>query len=376
MRIRVRETEPGLGVRLRTVEVAGRSFETPRRSMALTVTGSCEALGDLDPQCWGFVELYRELSRKALRLIDGDPERQRGFANLLFRRVNALRSAGGVEQAVLLALSMEEKGYCPTGEEAEYLADLAGAPFVSFTMVPRVLPRDFDSFVAYVNDFLGAFSTRGNPALMGFLPNFARKDFQKAVTLYLKKGIRAFAMDFNGNHAYSLYPSFLMLRRILEDAAGEDWYVHGLNVGPGVFRRTQLACPARDFLGLLLGLDSVGPKHIVRRMPPNAWAKLIQQGGAGNRVFARGDYGYYEPRRVPSLVRNGDSGRVSLRDVVRDPTALKVRLYNAERHGLESAIVRRRLQQGGLVPYVMGKAQLRADLDQIRQSRRQTRFGG
>jgi len=374
VRVRVHETEPELGTQLRTVEVSGRSFETPRRSLALTATGTCEALADLEPVCRGLVELYRELTREALRLIDGNADRQQEFADVLFRRVNALR--GGSDQAVLLALSMQEKGYCPTGAEAEHLADLAGAPFVQLTMVPRVLPRDLDSFLAYAKDFLAAYSGNGSPALLGYLPNFARRDIQKVLALYLKKGIQNFVMDFNGNHAQSLYPNFLLIRRTLNHEVGEGWYMHGLNVGPGVFRRAQQACPARDFLGLLLGLDTVGPKHIVRRMPPEVWAKLIQQGGAGNRVFHRGDYGYYEPRRLPAGARSADRGRISLREIIREPTAAMVRFYNAERHGIEAEEVRRQLGEGSLVPYVMGKALLREDLAQIRVRQSQTTLGG
>src|SRR5207247_1672903 len=127
MRISVGPEESELGVVGRTVEVAGRTFETPRRSLALTTTGPCEALEEVDPSCHGLVELYREVTRESLRKIDGDAELQKEFANQLFRRVNAL--PGGGEQAVLLALAVQDKGYCPRGEEAEYLADLAGAPF-------------------------------------------------------------------------------------------------------------------------------------------------------------------------------------------------------------------------------------------------------
>jgi len=356
------------------VEVAGRSFETPRRSLALTATGTCEAIADLEPSCWGFVELYRELTREALRLIDGNADRQRGFADVLFRRVSALR--GGADQAVLLALAMQEKGYCPAGAEAEHLADLAGAPFVQFTMVPRVIPRDLDSFLVYAKDFLAAYAGNGKPILLGYLPNFARRDIQKVLALYLKKDVQNFVMDFNGNHAQSLYPNFLLLRRTLNREIGEGWFIHGLNVGPGVFRRAQKACPARDFLGLLLGLDTVGPKHIVRRMPPEVWARLIQQGGAGNRVFHRGDYGYYEPRRLPAGARSADRGHISLREVIREPTASMVRFYNAERHGMEAEEVRRHLSEGTLVSYVMGKAVLREDLDQIRAGQSQTTLTG
>jgi hypothetical protein len=53
-----------------------------------------------------------------------------------------------------------------------------------------------------------------------------------------------------------------------------------------------------------------------------------------------------------------------------------VRFYNAERHGMEAEEVRRHLGEGTLVPYVMGKAVLREDLDQIRAGQSQTTLTG
>lgn len=242
-------------------------------------------------------------------------------------------------------------------------------------MMPRVVPLDFDSFLGYAKDFLDAFSTTQGPQLMGYLPNFTRRDFAKLLAFYLKRGIECFVMEYNGNHAALLYPNFLMARRTLIREVGDSWYIHGLNVGPGTFRRSELAVPSRDFLGLLSGLDSIGPKHVVRRMPTEVWEKLIQQGGAGSRVFRRQDYGYYEPGKLYRLARERDPGLVSLGQLARRPGAQEIRLYNSERQGLEAAVVRARLEEGTLASYVMGKDRLKGDLEQIRSAQRQTALG-
>src|SRR5437899_11010788 len=138
MRIRTGSVEPELGVSERTVEVGGRAFATPRRALSLTASGPSEALEAMDPRCLGLVEVYRELTRDSLLEIDSNAQLQLDFVNQLFRRVNALPDGG--EQVVMLALALRDKAYCPRGVEAEYLADLAGAPFVQFTMLPRVIP--------------------------------------------------------------------------------------------------------------------------------------------------------------------------------------------------------------------------------------------
>lgn len=365
MRVRVRETEQALGVRATTVEVGGRRFDAPIRSLALTATGACEGLQDLDPSCKGFVELFRELTRQALLHIDRNEARQRAFADQLFHRVNLIPNG---DQAILLALALKDKGYCPRKNEASYLADLAGAPFVQLTMVPRVIPENVDDFLRYLDDFLDAFSTTRGPHLLGYIPNFAHRDLTKVVQRYLREGLSGVIMDYDGHHAANIYPNFLLVSRTLSSEIGEESYIHGLNVGPGVFRRSEVACPARDFLGLLSGLDSFGPKRIPRRMPPEVAAKLIQKGGAGSRVFSRQDYGYYLPAILrKQLASSQDSGVVRLPTAERNQSSFMLRMYNAERQGMEATVIRRHLRDGTLVRYVSRKVHLNDDLQRVRQ---------
>ena len=368
VRIRVESEEPGLGVVARRVDTGSRAFSTPRRSVTLTASGPSEALASLSPDCWGLVELYRELTRDGLRLIDRNADRQRAFAEQLIRRINALPAA---HQVVLLVLSLQDKGYCPRGPEAQYLADLAAAPFVQLTVVPRVMPKDTDEFLSYLADFLDGFSTSNGPALMGYIPNFAYREIPKVLNRYLRAGVHMFVMEYNGAHAMALYPSFLAIRRSLIKDVGDEWYIHGLNVGPGAFRHSETVCPSRDFLCLISGLDSIGAKHLVRRMPPEVWAKLTQKGGTGDRVFNRGDYGYYRPSKLRSLLGGSDPGNITLGSLVRERSAHTVRLYNTERQGLEAAAIRARLQRGRLTEYLRAKTQLGEDLERVRQVMRQ-----
>lgn len=362
LRVSVRSEEARLGVALREVATPQKAIETPRRALSLTLTGPSEATANLHPSARGLVEVYRELSPETLSRMSTTPEIQRAFVRELGKQAASISG----EEMVLLALALREKGYCPAIREAEYLADLSAAPFVDAVMIPAILPTDRESYFTYAKSFLEAFSRIDKIPLLGYIPNFAYRDVLRTIDFFLAKGIKDFVLEFNGHHAGVLYPNIQGVNRVLRRELGDDFFLHGLNVGPGAFRRSDIASPSKDFLALLSGIDSIGAKHVRKKMPMRVWRRLAAERERGRRLFARGDYGYYEPRAYDRRFRDrAEDGMVSSKTVCRNPTPQNVRLFNAERQAIETAEVRRRLSEGGLLEYVQGKATLREDIDKV-----------
>ena len=366
LRIDTIAIDDALGARFTLVRARAASFETPRRSLSLTASGPSDALIQLDPRSPGLVELYRELSPSLLRSIDKDVARQKKFVDGLAQRVNRLPSR---EQCVLLVLSVPERGVRLLKDDAEYLADLCNAPFVSAVSVPAVTPRGAAEFLSFSKDFLDAFSRPQGIPLLGFIPQFAYRDIGKVLDFYLKRGIKDFVVDHNGHPATALYPSIQLIRRRLGKAVGEGFYLHGLNVGTGPFRRVDPVSPARDFLGLVSGIDSIGPKHTVKRMPPEVWRRLHAQAPAMRRVFSRAEYGYRSPVSLRRITRGRrEEGMISIAQVCSSPTAFSARVFSTEKQGIEAAVVRSRIREGTLPRYVSRKAASRREVEQILRS--------
>ncbi len=371
LRVTTGPTDDSLGASRRTIAGRGRSFETPRRALSLTATGDCEAIFPLAKGCGGLVELYREISPAVLRSIDKDTPKQQAFAAQLMQRINRLPSA---DQFVLFVVSVSEKSYVPSTEETEYLADLAAAPFVDAVCVPALSAGSVEDFLKYANDFLSTIVQTRSVPLMGFVPHFAYRDVGKVVNFYLKRAIKDFVIDFDGHPATSIYPNLQLVRRLVSAAVGENFYLHGLNVGTGPFPRTVPISPAKDFIALISGSDTMGPKHTVRRMPPEVWNRLIAQGINLRRAFSRKDYGYYAPASLRRSLGGGNgAGLIPLSRVVSNPSAPLLKAFNAERQALEAGVLRNRLREGSLAVYVRGKRSAAQEIEQIirQNSRRQ-----
>lgn len=332
--------------------------------MALTVAGGPEASANLNPKARGLVEVYRELSPETLAKIESDSEAQRAFTREMERRVASIPDSAA--EFFLLIMSFREKGFCPDSRTAEYLADLTAAPFVDAVSVPGVLPTDVDSYFSYVDSFLDAFGSINHIPVLGYIPNFAHRDILKTVNFYLKKGVKDFVFEFNGHHAEVLYPNVQAVNRLLRRDVGEDFFIHGLNVGPGAFRRTQEITPSKDFLALLSGVDSIGAKHVRKKMPVRVWNRLSPDREKGRRLFARYDYGYYEPKiYAKDFGHRNEEGIISAGAVCRNPTASAVKLFNAERQALETSVVRKHLSEGNLLEHARTKSYLRAEVERV-----------
>jgi hypothetical protein len=332
--------------------------------LTLTVAGSPEALANIHPKARGLVEVYRELAPETLTKIESDSEAQRAFTRELERRVVSVPSAS--EEFFLFIMSFREKGFCPDQRTAEYLADLSAAPFVDAVAVPGVLPTDVDSYFSYVDSFLHAFASIDHIPILGYIPNFAHRDILKTVNFYLKKGIKDFVFEFNGHHAEVLYPNVQAVNRLLRREVGEDFFIHGLNVGPGAFRRSQEITASKDFLALLSGVDSIGAKHVRKKMPVRVWNRLSPEREKGRRLFARYDYGYYEPKvYAKEFGHRNEEGVISANAVCRNPLASTVKLFNAERQALETSVVRKHLSEGNLLEHARSKSHLRHEVERV-----------
>ena len=370
--MKVGAEEKSLGVYLRKVSTPRKNVDTPRRALSLTVTGPSEALASLHPKSRGMVELYRELTPDLLEKMDHNTQEQKEFTRGLARQVAALPRS---EDLVLLVFAFREKGFCPTPRQAEYLADLVAAPFVDAVTVPAILPTDRDSYHAYVSAFLDAFASLDQAPVLGYVPNFAHRDILKTIDFFLKRGIKDFVLEFNGHHTGVLYPNIQGVSRLLTTQLGDDFFIHGLNVGPGAFLRNTEASPSKDFLALLAGIDSIGSKHVRKKMPMKVWRRLAADREKGRRLFSRRDYGYYDPKAYYRRFGGStDEGLVSAASVCRNPLPQMVRLFNAERQTLEAAAVREHLVEGTLFRYADSKTKLKDDVENV--AREWTRHRG
>jgi hypothetical protein len=363
LKVKVRSEEKRLGVSFREIRSSRARTDTPRRALSLTSTGYSEALAELHPDTQGMVELYRELTPETLEKLHSDNEGQQQFTLEMSRRVAQIRTPGSL---VLSTLAFRDKGYCPKGRMVDYLADLSAAPFVDAVAVPAVLPKSRTDYFQYAQSFVAAFERIDHIPLLGYVPNFAYRDVLKTIAMYHKLGIKDFVIEFNGHHAGVLYPNIQGITRTLRKEVGDDFFLHGLNVGPGAFRRNLAATPSRDFLALLAGVDSMGSKHVRKKMPLKVWKKLAAKPDRGRRLFARSDYGYYDPSAYRRKFGNKkEVGVIGAGPVCRNPEPVAVQMFNAERQGLEAKELRRRLDGGTLLNYAQSKSLLRGEIAKV-----------
>lgn len=173
-------------------------------------------------------------------------------------------------------------------------SDITPLPIIS--KMPQRIGSDENSFLKYkkfLENSLEIIETLNHKPILGIVPpiQFFIPDI---VDFYAKKGIDAFAFDFDGKTPLSMpqvirsFMRSLKLHDLLENS-----FIHAININQGRFNKDANVVGAKDILSFGLGFDSMGERHKPLKGPQEFFEKLKNREDNRLRLFNKEDYGYY-----------------------------------------------------------------------------------
>jgi len=201
-----------------------------------------------------------------------------------------------------------DKSIIPSRSEIDVLTNFAYT-FSDITPIPAI-PKvassltleNADLFIQYIQDCIESIEVWNYKPIMGYLPIGAPPPIlEKLINLYLDAGINAYYLDYNLSGLAGSSTNITVLKRVLASRGySENHCFYVLNMKYGKEQKEKSVLPARDFLGLGLGLDSIGNSHRTRPLPYHV-AKENTPVSKKIRVLNRSEYGYYR-LDLPDLV--------------------------------------------------------------------------
>ena len=371
-RINVEQEDPDLRARNAVLDIGFKHLRTPCRAFNLTTNKDSESLRIVNREIRGFNEVYKKLNRASLQGLASNVSRQQQFV----MQVTGLISQKPTE-LTLVYIEYDARQQTPSEQEIEYLFDLLYGPLNDAVVPPILRGSSPEAYLDFLEKFFLISRSYNRKPTFGLIPYGAYQDLDPVLSFYVNEGIRLFIMDLNGRHPLIFHPHIVRVTRKLDEVKreyNEDYYLHALNVGFGRALRSKEVVPAKDILSIVYGFDSFGPTHVPPRLPPDVYGRL---GKLPKylliRLFDRRNYGYYRVDLVDTKGAFTTEGNVavntdSFKQIIdmRSMRALR-RVFNAERHGLETTAIRQKLKEGELLRYVESKRHVEKELKKVKK---------
>jgi hypothetical protein len=366
-RVKVQKEDPDFIARNAMLEIGSKNIQTPCRALNLTDNNDCESIRITNPEVRGLNELYRRVNEEFLRKLGQSNALQSRFVSKIVNPMNAVAS----KEINLLFLEYGAE-HIPSNEEIEYLFDLLYGPMNDVLIPPIIRGVSPGDYLKFLEDFFTVLESYNKKPLLGLIPYGAHRDLDPILAFYINKGLTLYAIDLNGRHPLLFHPHLVRVHRRLQQLRreyGQEYYLHGLNVGFGRALRSKEAVPAKDVFSFIYGLDSFGAPHVPPRLPPDVYGRLARPPEYKRfRLFNRSDYGYYRVDLISSpgvfgQERNASVDVDSFRQVI-DLNRIRnmQKAFNAERHGLEANAIRQRIADERLKKHVEEKRYARENL--------------
>jgi len=300
----------------------------------------------------GFIEVYRHLNPEKLYKMMHDNDEINDFSYMIS---SSLRDVDMEKEIIVGILEYNSEGKKPRFEETELLLDLLNNPRFDIVTAPIIPKLPYEKYTQFLDEFIDIYqSTSFIPILAPCIPHYSRVDILRLFEYYAKKDdfIKNFiCVDFNGSNPISQYTFVSMIVReakLLEREFGEPAFLHALNLKYGKATKKQDVVPAKDLVIYTMGFNSFGANHKILRIP-----EYVGNYELKTKLLNRNDYGYYSLEIVDNTIKETKLHIIKLRNVLSDGKLAK--LFNAERHGLESNDIRETINEHEYKKYLESK---------------------
>lgn len=356
--------------RSQRLKLPGKEIITPLKSLN---PSKLRLKSPLNTKAYGFLEIYKSISSEKISLYNKDSEEHDKFSRSL---VN-LGKRGQDNDAQLCILNFDNPNKIfPNKKEIEFLTDAAycNSDITPIPMIKaKITQTNFTPFMKYIGDVYKTIEELNHKPIMGYLPNLPRELYPKLLDVYIKKGIRTFYFDFNGQ-----IPDHLKLRPLLKHLNSkkklDDTLIYGINAKPGKALKNANIIPSKDFLSYGFGIDILGQTHIGTKGSKEFFEKLKKavdtQQENKKRLFTKFDYGYHKISKKDEMesIYPSDS-KIELSDILTDDYKTYQNLFNMEQQGIESSNLRKRLNEldptESILSYVGKKEQIKKELKHL-----------
>lgn len=316
--------------------------------------------------------LYEYYTRSVASTVN-DRMQSKAKEQALSYDLNSIRNATRGMPLIILQEFYETT--FPTKKQLEFLirtehaySDVLVVPLVSRITDVLDAGAGFDSYLRFLKETMEIVETFNRKPVMAVVPMktpFLR--IEQLVDFYYEEGVSAFCLDFASSKPSTARQSLeQVFYTLAKRKALDKSFIHAINVSPGRPKRVSAVSPCHSILSFGFGADGFGDLH----RPRIVVEEPQQTRSVPPRLFFRADYGDHLIKTKAGLgTINPEATAFSLQQCLgnRDLT----RLYNAEQHSLEAAVLPRHIQAGRDVAemesYISGKRYV--DPDTLKQMR-------
>jgi len=342
----------------RTIEVSvgSKVAITPRRVLSASRSRRNDETSLRNRSIRGFIEIYRHINREGLlRMVSKKSYMQRfnyEMSSILKRAENDI-TVGIVEY--------NTDGRVPEKKEIEDLFHLFNDISLDILVPPIVTKLPCEKYIKFLDEFIEVYQTCSFHAiLVPVIPHYSIVDIPRLFEYYAKKdeiSKNFVCVDFNGGNPLSQYTFVSKIVREsqkFEREFGEPCLRYAINLKYGKATKKQHVVPAKDIIIFAMGFNLFGANH---RLIPRL-------GGVGDydlatKIFNRVDYGYYSLEMAKNTISDVGNYEVKLIDVLEKRSSAKI--FNAERHGLESLEISTAINEQKLDKYLRSKPRIAED---------------
>jgi hypothetical protein len=348
----------------RTLEVSVKSKVTitPRRVLSASRSKYNDETMLWNRSIRGFVEIYRRISHEILfKVMSEEPYIQRfnyEVSSMLKRAENDI---------IIGIVEYNSEGKMPGKGEIECLFHLFNNPLLDIIVPPIVPKLPCEDYIKFLDEFIDIFQTCSFHAILApVIPHYSVIDVSRLFEYYAKKdevSKNFVCADFNGGNAISQYTFVSKIVREsqkFEREFGEPCLRYAINLKYGKATKKQYVVPAKDIIIFAMGFDLFGANHkLIPRLD------YVGDYDLATKIFNRVDYGYYSLEMAGNAVSDIGDYEVKLADVLEKKISAKV--FNAERHGLESLEISKSINEQRLSKYIKSKSKVTEDEKTLRK---------
>ena len=295
-RIKTCEVADDTGLRSLEISIGRNKIMTPSKSFGPEMVSSKQPFSHSGLQ---FNEIYALFKEDTITTLSSDRKKNTAKNKKMQQKVD-----NGIDSPSITFIDyVGKQNGCPTiphASEIEMLTNFAYT-FSDITPIPAI-PKiassltleNADLFIQYIQNCIESIEVWNYKPIMGYLPiGSLQPILERLINLYLDNGINTFYLDYNLGGLAGSKTNVTALKRVLSNRGyNENHCFYVLNMKYGKVQKENSVLPARDFLGLGLGLDNIGNSHRTRPVPPHV-AKEMVPVSKKFRVLNRNEYGYY-----------------------------------------------------------------------------------
>jgi len=355
------ELDPNSLFKTQKIKVSSsKSFETPVKAINLK---NIKQKYNLDTELKELCEIFIRVTSETIKNYNSDPDFEQVFNGKITTDLNKIDLN---KNCKFCFVDFDELKY-PTENEIETItsvshpfSDIIPLPILSFLNKRKIAENEFQQYKNFLSSSIGSIEQINNKPIMGIVPFLPLRFIPELIEFYISNGINAFCIDLDGSNPIS---ALSRIRRTLiaikKNKPLEDCYIHGFNVGIGRPNKITEVVPAKDILGLGVGLGSIGDKY-KKFKPSRQFIEYIKTNPEHKfRLFNKADYGYWRGishARINEIFPKDCKINPALFSTYKNKMFLQ-KLFNSEQLALEAKNLRKNINENPekSLDYLKGK---------------------